>query len=210
MARGCGCAGSTCGCKITDSESTSITGTGTQQNPFQVHLKAINIGANLQIADTDTLDLTLLGSGSTTDPYILSGVAKEAETEDDFTPTLTGFTLGAGGTAIGSWKRVGRRIRVDVDITFGTSPAITTTATVGLPTAMLDTPAANRLIGWGDFFDASASAYFAIPLLGTGLNTTVKFATMGTSGGYGSTTAFPAAVASGDKFRLTFEYLTAA
>ena len=66
----CGCGGSGCDCKIIGGGGVTVTGAGTPTNPY-----IITSGANtLIVTDTATLDLTLLGSGTTGDPYTLSGV----------------------------------------------------------------------------------------------------------------------------------------
>lgn len=68
----CGCAGSTCGCKIAGSGGVEVTGTGTAQDPYVLTLGDITIDTLLTVDDTTSVNLTLLGSGETGDPYVLS------------------------------------------------------------------------------------------------------------------------------------------
>lgn len=72
----CGCAGSACGCGITAGAGVTVTGVGSVSNPFVINATAavLDIHTVFQVDDTDTLDLTLLGSGTALDPFILSGV----------------------------------------------------------------------------------------------------------------------------------------
>lgn len=69
MAR-CGCTGTTCSCKLIGEDGILVSGAGTVTNPYR-----IRGGLAMLVNDTETVDLTLLGSGSQTDPYILSGRA---------------------------------------------------------------------------------------------------------------------------------------
>lgn len=66
MAR-CGCAGTTCSCKIIGEGGIVVTGAGTITNPYR-----ITGGVEMSVQDTGTIDLTLLGDGSTTNPYVLT------------------------------------------------------------------------------------------------------------------------------------------
>jgi hypothetical protein len=66
MAR-CGCAGTTCSCKIIGEGGIVVTGAGTITNPYRV-----TGGVEMSVQDTGTIDLTLLGDGSTTNPYVLT------------------------------------------------------------------------------------------------------------------------------------------
>lgn len=66
MAR-CGCTGTTCSCKIIGENGIVVRGAGTITNPY-----VIGGGLALIIQDTPSTNLTLLGSGTQGDPYILS------------------------------------------------------------------------------------------------------------------------------------------
>lgn len=65
----CGCGGSGCDCKIVGGGGVTVTGAGTPTNPYII----TSGSSTFQIIDTATLNLTLLGSGTTGDPYTLSG-----------------------------------------------------------------------------------------------------------------------------------------
>lgn len=87
MAR-CGCSGSTCSCLVTGGSGVSVSGTGTEANPYVIDVTGSDIAGTLAVLDTTSVDLTLAGSGSTADPYILSARATLALT------TLSDITSG--------------------------------------------------------------------------------------------------------------------
>lgn len=69
----CGCAGTTCACKVTGTGSITVTGTGTAQDPYIVSLGTLDTNGTLAVADTASINMTLLGTGSIGDPYVVSG-----------------------------------------------------------------------------------------------------------------------------------------
>lgn len=87
----CGCAGSTCGCKVQGGSGVSITGTGTAQDPYIVTVDGIEITSLITVDDTSSVDLTLLGSGTALDPYVLSAEINVGSTVVT-TPTNGGTT----------------------------------------------------------------------------------------------------------------------
>lgn len=62
MAR-CGCASGSCSCLITGGTGITVTGVGSQDNPYVVN------GAFFATSDSPTVSLTLTGTGTTLDPY---------------------------------------------------------------------------------------------------------------------------------------------
>lgn len=72
----CGCS-SQCSCAITGGENVTVAGTGAPGNPYVISVEA---GGALQVTDTPTVDLTLLGSGTASDPHILSAAARVSGT----------------------------------------------------------------------------------------------------------------------------------
>jgi hypothetical protein len=68
MAGKCGCAGTTCSCKIQGGGGISVTGAGTAGNPY-----VISGGGYFNVQDTASLHLVLLGDGSSSSPFTLSG-----------------------------------------------------------------------------------------------------------------------------------------
>lgn len=72
----CGCAGSTCSCLVMPGAGIRISGTGTAANPYVIEAAASTISGLLKVTDTPTLDLSLTGVGSVTEPFNLSGVAR--------------------------------------------------------------------------------------------------------------------------------------
>lgn len=93
----CGCAGTTCACKVTGSGGISVDGTGTTQDPYVVTLDDVAITGLLLADDTATINHTLTGSGTDLNPYVLSSVVV---TGADVTsvPTTGGSTSIDAGT----------------------------------------------------------------------------------------------------------------
>lgn len=69
MAR-CGCSGTTCPCLVQGSGSVTVSGAGSQTNPY-----IVSSNLNMQVADTSTIDFSITGDGSVGNPYILSGTS---------------------------------------------------------------------------------------------------------------------------------------
>lgn len=69
MARRCGCAGSVCSCFVVGTGNATVSGSGSDVDPYTVDVDA----AVIQVADTATLDLVIAGAGTPASPYILSG-----------------------------------------------------------------------------------------------------------------------------------------
>ena len=82
MASKCGCAGNSCSCKVIAGENAKVRGTGAQNNPIIIDA----LPMSLSVQDTTTVDLTLTGSGSVSNPWELTAVV-------------------AGGTFGGKWER---------------------------------------------------------------------------------------------------------
>ena len=90
MAR-CGCAGSTCTCVIEGSGSVTVSGGGSEANPFVV------AGPVLNITDTPTVNLTKSGLGTVASPWQLSAdatVSLDALTDVSTAGATTGQVLG--------------------------------------------------------------------------------------------------------------------
>lgn len=70
----CNCAGSTCGCRVTAGAGITVGGTGTAVDPFVVRRNTAtdSVGAQVQVSDTTTVDMTKIGTGTAADPIILS------------------------------------------------------------------------------------------------------------------------------------------
>ena len=74
MAR-CGCSGSSCSCLIVAGSGVEVSGSGIESNPYVIDVVGSDIAGTLNVQDTSTIDLTRSGSGSSADPYIISGQA---------------------------------------------------------------------------------------------------------------------------------------
>lgn len=64
----CGCAGQGGSVVFEDTPSVEITGAGTPQNPYRIDVRQLY----LETFDTATIDMVLSGTGSETDPYVVS------------------------------------------------------------------------------------------------------------------------------------------
>lgn len=67
MAKSCGCAGDSCSCLIQAGTNAQVRGKGTTSDPYIVSVSPLS----LVVVDSETVDLTLGGDGSTTNPYTL-------------------------------------------------------------------------------------------------------------------------------------------
>lgn len=70
MAGKCGCAGTTCSCKVIGEGAVTVTGAGSSGNPYR-----IAVALALHAFDSPTINLSLLGDGSSSNPYSLTAEA---------------------------------------------------------------------------------------------------------------------------------------
>lgn len=73
MARGCSCAGGSCGCLVIAGFGINVTGIGTAADPFVIENSGANLAQALAVADTATFDMKRTGAGTNIDPLVLSG-----------------------------------------------------------------------------------------------------------------------------------------
>lgn len=85
----CGCATDECACVFASSGSITVIGTGNPDDPFQFIADA---EVALTAIDTGTVDLTLTGTGSSVNPYVLSGVVTGAASDSTLYITPGVFT----------------------------------------------------------------------------------------------------------------------
>lgn len=69
------CGGGACSCLIQGGDGIIVSGAGTRQNPYIVRMDNPGLSESLRVQDTDSVNLTLLGQGTPTDPFILSALA---------------------------------------------------------------------------------------------------------------------------------------
>jgi hypothetical protein len=118
-----------------------------------------------------------------------------------YTPTLTGITVGSGGTATATYAIVGGFLRVDIDITFGSGLAITD-PNVSLPSGF-DHLGSTALVG--DLYLQDVSAGVGGRYRGAlqeGVSGYLRFVRMNAANGQMapmSDTATPFAWTSGDR-----------
>lgn len=76
MPRNCGCQSGSCSCLLTSSDgSVQISGSGSAASPYDIRAGNISLAGRLLAQDTATVDLTLDGSGTQADPFILTADA---------------------------------------------------------------------------------------------------------------------------------------
>lgn len=74
---GCGCAGSSCSCKIEVGDGLRVNGLGTLTDPIRIELDAIGLSDTvLQFQDSASVDFTVIGAGVPGDPLIVTAVTK--------------------------------------------------------------------------------------------------------------------------------------
>lgn len=73
MAKNCGCAGSTCGCKVVGGPGIQVTGIGTELKPYVVERNTgtESISSQIVFSNSTTVELSRLGSGTGSDPIVL-------------------------------------------------------------------------------------------------------------------------------------------
>ena len=97
MARNkCGCQGDSCSCKIVAGRGTRIQGSGNLNNPYVID----SYPMALIVQDSSTVDLTLDGTGTEGDPWVVSAEVSGS--------VATGRWASWSGTqaaydALGSW-----------------------------------------------------------------------------------------------------------
>ena len=97
----CDCAGSSCQCLIQAGAGIQITGSGNTNNPYVV-TSTSTIAGSLQVQDTRTVDMSAVGAGTPTDPFILSAnarIAMEDITNVTGAPAAVGDTLSWDGSS---------------------------------------------------------------------------------------------------------------
>lgn len=118
-----------------------------------------------------------------------------------YAPTLTGFTLGSGGSAVGSYTSVGNTVTCFVTITFGTGGGATGNFYVGFPVAA-DTTHSHV----GTYFAVHGATYSQGAVE---LDTSTRALMVSTAGAIIGNAA-PWSWGAGDKLRLQFNYIKAA
>jgi hypothetical protein len=124
-----------------------------------------------------------------------------------YTPTVTGSTSNptlGNGTATGRWRRNGDWVDGYVELTMGS----TTSGGVGNIRISLPTLAAvgegDQILGGALILDAGTRFYTGVPIIASNTQYLEIYADQGTV-----TYASPFSYANGDKYRVSFRYLTA-
>lgn len=98
------CRDAGCNCKLAAGPGIQISGSGTSANPYVVKTDAPGLAESFQVNDTESVNLTLRGSGTPNDPFILQGDATIRLT------ALADVDDPEGGPAVGevpTWVGVG-------------------------------------------------------------------------------------------------------
>lgn len=66
-----GCQDATCACKFRAGEGIEISGAGTETSPIVITATSPGLSESLRVTDTTTVNLTLLGGGTPSDPFTL-------------------------------------------------------------------------------------------------------------------------------------------
>ena len=69
MASKCGCAGNSCSCKVIAGRGAKVRGTGAQNNPIVIDALPMSLAPQ----DSSTINVTITGSGSVSDPWKVKG-----------------------------------------------------------------------------------------------------------------------------------------
>jgi hypothetical protein len=109
-----------------------------------------------------------------------------------WTPTYTGFVLGAGSNDEARWRYSGGMVEYELAITFGTGMSVATASTVNPPVPMSALIAQNQLVGH-NIANIASTLYWsatvcAIPS-GTRLLQPMRTGTGGAGGGLGAVSA---------------------
>lgn len=75
-----------------------------------------------------------------------------------YTPTLTGITLGSGGSILGAWSRAGATVTWRAMVTLGSSGFAVSDTFIGLPLAVASSMALSNVTVLGDALFADVSA----------------------------------------------------
>lgn len=94
---------------IVPGNGVEITGTGRAAAPYVVSVESADFTAALQVRDTDSLNLTLQGSGVGQDPFVLSGDARQRmdellDVDDPQGPTAGDVPVYRGVGEDGHWE----------------------------------------------------------------------------------------------------------
>lgn len=162
----CGCSGTTCACKVQGTGSIAVTGTGTAQDPFIVSLGALNTNGTITVADTATIDFTILGTGTVGDPKVISGSVKVGANVTAAPTTGQTVTVDLGTNlqvlnAAGTLAALTLTLPATTNSFLSEITVVTTTAITALTVSGVGTTVA------GAPTTLAANGYFKMRLIGT-------------------------------------------
>lgn len=182
-------------------------GGGCSNGSCQCTLTGGNDGGANQTPST-----TFAGGGGAANPY---SVQLATTLDTTYVPTVTGLTLGSGGSVVTRIERVGKEVTYSVVITLGTGFVLPATPIVPLPPGLpfRNGVSAGRILGLGTLFDLSATSSYAALVSGAGSTQAALAVQVNAMGVSGQRTALGAAVpftwAVGDTIEFVLKYTTA-
>lgn len=130
-----------------------------------------------------------------------------------YTPTLTNFTLGTGGTTTAAYAQLGKIVHVRIELIAGTSPTITGLPTLSLPVTAHSSHSSGRTpLNTFDLIDGSTNYGGHVKMAST---STVACYLWNASGSYitdqGVSSTIPAASwwTTSDRFQIAITYQAA-
>jgi hypothetical protein len=123
MARNCGCAGASCGCKIiSGGNGIQVFGIGTQEDPYMLSAEVGQLEGVIDFTDSATVNFTVVGQGTQSDPMEVTATASVVP-NNVFLPKVGQFLIpvarasASGSTALSTGVVPGSPIHVPAQIT---------------------------------------------------------------------------------------------
>lgn len=76
MAGRCGCGGTGCSCNIQNGQGTTVSGIGTESDPFVINADLARLSQILEFTDTSSIDFTVTGDGAIGSKMFVSAIVK--------------------------------------------------------------------------------------------------------------------------------------
>lgn len=105
-----GCNDDQCSCRVESGDGITVSGSGTLNNPYVVSSDFPGLSQSFQVNDTPTVNLTLRGGGSPTDPFILQAdsslkLTQLSDVQDpEGGPAVGESPVWVGSGAAGHWE----------------------------------------------------------------------------------------------------------
>lgn len=144
-----------------NNELFKVTATGAAVNELTIANAATGSGPTLSATGGDTnIDINLTPKG--TGVLKVGGNTLNTGVWTTYTPTLTGITLGTGGTISGQYAILGKTVHYSIKMVLGTSGLLTGAPTFSLPTSSAAWYAYDHVLGTANAKDVSAATFYAL------------------------------------------------